>query len=135
MNSCPSSKSVVSAVVAVSAVSAGVGAKEEGSSVTFSLRVPMIRLNSDEVVSVGAGDAVVDVVLELLGGSSLGGNNSSKKEISVPGNGTAEVESGVELSLGVFVSDVPAVQEYVIEDVSIFLSFLWALFRCLERSM
>ena len=115
MNSCPGSKSAVSAVVAVSAisagvaVSAGVGAKEEGSSVTFSLRVPMIRLNSDEVVSVGAGDAVVDVVLELLGGSSLGGNNSSKKEISVPGNGTAEVESGVELSLGVFVPDVPAV--------------------------
>ena len=114
-NSCPGSKSAVSAVVAVSAisagvaVSAGVGAKEEGSSVTFSLRVPMIRLNSEEVVSEGAGDAVVDVVLELLGGSSLGGNNSSKKEISVPGNGTAEVESGVELSLGVFVPDVPAV--------------------------
>ena len=114
-NSCPGSKSAVSAVVAVSAISAGiavsaeVGAKEEGSSVTFSLRVPMIRLNSDEVVSVGAGDTVVDVVLELLGCSSLGGNNSSKKEISVPGNGIAEVESGVELSLGVFVSDVPAV--------------------------
>ena len=59
--------------------------EEEGRSSIFSFKLPMIRLNSDEVVSIGESEGVVNVVLELF--NRLVGDNSSLNTISVPGGG------------------------------------------------
>ena len=52
-----------------------------GNSTILSFKPSMIRLNREEVVSVGDSEGVVNVVLELFEVSRLEGDNSSDSDI------------------------------------------------------
>ena len=68
--------------MSLSLVSTGEGGLELlGNSTILSFKPSMIRLNREEVVSVGDSEGVVNVVLELFEVSRLEGDNSSDSDI------------------------------------------------------
>ena len=68
--------------MSLSVVRTGEGGLELlGNSTILSFKPSMIRLNREEVVSVGDSEGVVNVVLELFEISRLEGDNSSDSDI------------------------------------------------------